>query len=124
MCAASAGWSRCRAAITVSGTMLVLFACTTVRIESALDPAAVRVDRHWGVVAVHMPGAMPSYVAEVSSLGFSQTPFGWTAGYARQGWAALGSECRLVVWVATPEHLEAARALADAQAGLCTVSAP
>lgn len=45
-CAASAGWGRFRAAITVSGAMLVLFGCTTVRIESALDPVAVRVERH------------------------------------------------------------------------------
>lgn len=124
MCAASAWWSRFRAKITLSGTMLVLFACTTVRIESALDPAAVRVERRWGVVGVHMPGAMPSYVAEVSSLGFSQSPFGWTVGYARQGWAALGDDCRLVVWVASREHLEAARELAAAHAGVCAVAAP
>lgn len=104
--------------------MLALVGCTTVRIESALDPAAVRVVRHWGVVVVEVPGAMPSYVADVSAVGLARNPFGWTLGYARQGWAALGEDCRLVVWVATREHLEAARELADTHAGVCTVAVP
>ncbi|ATE62190.1 hypothetical protein CCZ27_21405 [Thauera sinica] len=108
----------------MGATVLVLAGCTTVRIESALDPAAVRVERHWGVLAVDVPGAMQSYVADITSVGFSHGPFGWTAGYARHGWAALGNECRLVVWVAAREHLEAVRALANANAGLCAVPAP
>ncbi|MFU2487746.1 hypothetical protein [Thauera sp. WH-1] len=116
--------SRFRAALVVMGAVLALAACTTVRIESTLDPNAVRMERHWGVLAVELPDATSSYVAELRSFGLSRSPFGWTAGYARQSWAALDDECRVVVWVLTREELDAARQLASDSAGLCVASAP
>lgn len=124
MSSASVRSSRSCTVVAVNAATLALVGCTTVRIESALDPAAVRVVRHWGVVGVELPDTTPSYVADISSIGFARNPFGWTVGYAKQGWAALGDDCRLVVWVASREHLEAARELADTHAGLCTVAAP
>ena len=120
-----AAWvgSRCLCAVLgVSGAILPLVGCTTVRIESTVDPAVVRMERHWGVLAVDLPDAASSYVAEVRSFGFSRSPFGWTAGYARQNWAALDDECRVVVWVLTREDLEAVRQLASNSAGLCAAS--
>lgn len=124
MCAVSVGSRRLGAAMKQCVIVLVLAGCTTVRIESALDPAAIRVERHLGVLAVDVPGARPSYVADITSVGFSNGPFGWTVGYARQAWAALGEECRLVLWVINSEQIEAARELANGNPGLCAIRAP
>ncbi|MCB1899584.1 MAG: hypothetical protein KDH16_09850 [Rhodocyclaceae bacterium] len=100
--------------------LLSLGACTTIRIQTADD--TVRIERHWGVLAVEFiePGA--SHIAEVSALGLLQSPFGWSAGYSHQSWAALGPECRLVLWVSTPQDFEAARRLAESSPGTCAIT--
>jgi len=100
---------------------LALAACASVHIESG--PDQVRVEQRWGVLAITVADPANAYVARVESLGLLSTPFGWSAGFARQSWAALGPECRLVIWVSQPEHLETARRLADPKAGIC-IAAP
>lgn len=124
MDAAGGGSSRLHTALWVGSAIVALVGCTTIRIESTVDPASVRMERHWGVLAVDLGGARSPYVADVSSFGLLRSPFGWTAGYARQNWAALDDECRVVVWVFTRDDLEAVRQLASNNAGLCTASAP
>ncbi|WP_159693629.1 hypothetical protein [Cognatazoarcus halotolerans] len=111
-----------RHGVVLCPLLLSLGACTTIRIQTADD--TVRIERHWGVLAVEFiePGA--SHVAEVSALGLLQSPFGWSAGYSHQSWAALGPECRLVLWVTAPEHIETARRLADSSPGVCAISPP
>lgn len=101
-------------------SLLVLSGCATVRIESGID--AVRVERYWGVLALRVGEPTGSHVAEVTSLGFAHTAFGWSAGYSHQAWAAMGEECRLVVWVTALEHLDAARKLMRSEAGVCVAS--
>ncbi len=107
--------------ITASLCALALAACASVRIESG--PDQVRVEQRWGVLAISVDSPANAYVAKVESLGLLNTPFGWSAGFSRQSWAALGPECRLVIWVSQPEHLETARRLADPKAGIC-IAAP
>jgi len=102
--------------------LVLLGACTTVSIQTADDK--VRIERHWGVLAVEFVEPEASHVAEVSALGLLQSPFGWSAGYSHQSWAALGPECRLVLWVTAPEHIETARRLADSSPGVCAISPP
>lgn len=107
--------------LTAGLCALALVACASVRIESG--PDQVRVEQRWGVLAITVDDPAKSYVAKVESLGLLSTPFGWSAGFSRQSWAALGPECRLVIWVSQPEHLETARRLADPKAGIC-IAAP
>jgi hypothetical protein len=105
-------------------TMLVgpamLCGCATIRVESAAQ--MVRVERYWGVLAVSVDEPSKSHVAEVTSLGLARSPFGWSVGYSHQSWAALQSDCRLVIWVSAPEHLSAARELADPKTGVCVIA--
>lgn len=101
---------------------LVIAGCASVRIESA--SGQVRVEQHWGVLGVVVEGAATSHVAEIRSLGLAATPMGWSAGFTRQSWAALGPECRLVIWVSEAEHLAAIRRLIAASANICVISTP
>lgn len=111
------------AAIVLTGLALPFLAglpgCTTVRIESAAHE--VHIERHWGVLAVSLSEPEASHVAEVTGLGLVRSPWGWSAGYTHQTWAALGPQCRLVIWASTPDHLETAARLADPKAGICVV---
>lgn len=94
-----------------------LMACTTVRIEST--DRQVRVEHHWGVLAVTVEQPQTSLVAEITGIGLIQSPWGWSAGYTNQSWAALGPECRLVIWINSPDQMDAAARLADPKAGIC-----
>lgn len=98
----------------------LLCGCATVRVESMGQD--VRVERQWGVLAVTVGESNASHVAEMTSLGFARGPFGWSAGYTHQSWAALGPECRLVIWVSAAEHLAAARQLANGERGVCVAN--
>lgn len=107
----------CLLTVLLLSPLLFLSGCTMIRIEAADD--AVRIERHWGVLSLEIVEPKAIQVAEVTALGIIQSPFGWSAGYSHQTWASLGPECRLVIWVSSPEHIEMARELANSPAGAC-----
>ena len=91
--------------------------CMTVRIES---PAAeVRVLRHVGLLRIELPPHDKALVGALSGFGLAGTPLGWSAGYTRQRWAAMGPQCRAVLWVEQGEVDPATRAALSAVAGVC-----
>ena len=93
--------------------------CMTVRIES---PAAeVRVLRHVGLLRIELPPHDKALVGALSGFGLAGTPLGWSAGYTRQRWAAMGPQCRAVLWVEQGEVDPATRAALSGVAGVCLV---
>lgn len=103
--------------VLVLTTVLLSCGCATLRIEPAGQD--VRVERYWGVLAVDVGPSGGSHAAELTALGVARSPLGWSAGFTHQRWAALGPECRLVIWASTPEHLRVARELANSATGVC-----
>ena len=89
------------AIIQTAGVVALLTGCATIRIEPAGQD--FRVDQYWGVLAVTVGEPGVSHVAEVTALGLARSPFGWSAGYSHQTWAALGPECRLVISLPSPD---------------------
>lgn len=98
----------------------LLGGCAQVSIESG--PGQARLERHWGVLAISFPDNKASHVVQVRSLGLTQSPLGWSAGYTHQSWASLDQDCRLVIWVSEDAHLATARQLANSNNKVCVVS--
>lgn len=109
------------ASLAVWAAVLALAGCMNVRIESPGQP--VRVVRHVGVLRVEVPAAQQAVVGSLTGVGIAGTPLGWTGGYARLRWAALGTECRAVVFLEPGAQLDlqARRALAEV-AGACLLA--
>lgn len=85
------------AAVAAAAATLALSACMTVVIEAR--DGQVRVERGFGVLRVELPAAETAITGAVSGTGIAFTPLGWHIGYARQRWAAMGPQCRAVVWL-------------------------
>lgn len=93
--------------------------CMAVHIAS---PDGVRVVRHVGVLRIDLPTPDGAVVGTLSGVGVAGTPLGWSAGYTRQRWAAMGPECRAVLWIDDPVELdERTRRSLTGIAGLCLV---
>lgn len=79
-----------------------LAGCMTLHIDSG--DADLRIVRHIGVLHVEVQAPERAVVGSLSGLGLAATPLGWSAGYTRQRWAAMGPQCRAVVWMdGTPD---------------------
>jgi hypothetical protein len=105
-----------------------LSACMTVQIESR--DAEVRVVRHFGLLQIDLQSPDKALVGAISGVGVAATPFGWSAGFTRQRWAAMGPQCRAVLWVergavdaTTREALSAVAGVCLAEEGLATATA-
>ena len=94
-----------------------LSACMTVRIESR--DAEVRVVRHFGLLQIDLQSPDKAVVGAVTGVGVAATPFGWSAGFTRQRWAAMGPQCRAVLWVERGEVDAATREALSSVAGVC-----
>ena len=97
-------------ALTTTALLLSCSACTSLRIETHGE--AVRIERHFGVIGVHLDAPRASVMAEMSGLGLLSAPGSLSLGYARLRFASLAAaDCRVVLWLdpqATlpPETLE------------------
>ena len=94
----------------------------TVHIES--KDGDVRTVRHAGLLQVQLASPQQSIVGSISGVGLVGAPLGWSLGYTRQRWAAIGPECRAVVWLESGELNEPTRAALARAAGLCLIAAP
>lgn len=103
----------CSAALALAS----LAGCMTVRIESR--ETDVRVLRHVGWLSIDMPTADKAVIGSVSGVGLAATPMGWSAGYTRQRWVALGPQCRAVLWIDHGALDTATREALGAVAGVC-----
>jgi len=103
----------CGAALALAA----LAGCMTVRIESR--EADVRVLRHLGWLSIEVPTPDKAVIGSVSGVGLAATPMGWSAGYTRQRWAALGPQCRAVLWIDHGALDAATRQALSAAAGVC-----
>lgn len=107
--------------IIILGLLTALLSgCATVRIET--NNELVRIERHWGVLTLEIVEPKKIQVVEVIAFGMIRSPFGWSAGYSHQTWAALGPECRLVLWVSDPEQIEIAKQLAFSTNRTCAIT--
>ncbi|MEW9799282.1 hypothetical protein [Alteromonas sp. CYL-A6] len=82
--------------------------CTTVSISQS--DGSVSIERHFGFVVIKPLDDASMMTAEVTSLGYSATPLGYSLGYSQQSVTTADDGCRLVVWV--QDHTSQ-RALAD-----------
>lgn len=93
----------------------------TVRIEAR--DGEVKVLQHLGFLRIEPQSSRKEVVGELRGFGVVSTPMGLAAGYTRQRWAAIGPECRVVLWLGDrPLDDASLRALVDV-AGLCLVDA-
>jgi hypothetical protein len=101
----------CLGACTLAG-------CAVVRIES--EGGDVRVERHWGVLAVNLAPTERSLLAETTALGVVKAWDGVTLGYYDSSLVALTpDDCRLVVWVEGSEQVAELRRLLGDRMDLC-----
>jgi hypothetical protein len=98
-----------------------LTSCMTVNIDSRDAP--VQVVRHAGVLRISVASPEQAVVGSVTGVGVAGTPMGWTAGFTRQRWAAIGPECRAVIFLDPNAELgdAARRALAEVS-GACLLA--
>ncbi len=97
-------------------SVVALAGCMTVHIDAG--DADLRVVRHVGVLHVELQSPQRAVVGTLSGIGLAGTPLGWSAGYTRQRWAAIGPQCRAVVWLDGPPD-RATREDLQGVAGLC-----
>ena len=81
--------------------------CTSISISQG--DGITRIDRSLGFARVEITPGTRAVSARIDALGLSDTPVGIGVGISRQEFAALGEDCRVVIWV---ESAEAADALA------------
>lgn len=80
------------------GSLLLLGGCAVISIGG--HDGTVKVERHFGVLSISFAEPDQGYVAEVKSLGFVNTPLGFTAGYGYHNWIILPRErCQVVLWL-------------------------
>jgi hypothetical protein len=83
--------------IFLSSVGIGLIGCTTVRIESG--PGSVKIERHFGTLYVSVADAGQARVAQVRSLGLTNTPLGFSAGYTNQMIVQMPpNDCHLVLF--------------------------
>lgn len=75
----------------------LLTGCMTVQIES--DDSQIKILHHIGFLRIELPQPDKAIVGALYGVGIVATPMGWSAGYTRQRWAAIGPQCRAVLWV-------------------------
>lgn len=112
------GIGRSRWALVIAAAMASA-GCMTVHLDSGGAP--VGVVRHFGVLHVELPRPGAAVVGELSGTGIAATPLGWSAGYTRQRWAAIGPQCRAVVWLADGRIDEPTRSRLSALSGVCLI---
>lgn len=96
--------------------------CMTVHIDSAGAP--VRVVRHFGSLRIELPPADTAVVGTLSGTGIAATPLGWSAGHTRQRWAAVGPQCRAILWLSDAAVGIEARTWLSSLAGVCLFDEP
>jgi hypothetical protein len=99
-----------------------LAGCMTVHIEG--KDGDVRTVRHAGLLQVQLASPQQAIVGSISGVGLVGAPLGWSLGYTRQRWAAIGPECRAVAWLEAGELNEGSRDALTRVAGLCLIAAP
>ena len=93
--------------------------CTVVTINGA--DGVVRLERHFGVVNIHLPPAATSVTADVKTLGYYTTPLGGGLGVAAARFAAMSPACGLILWIESDAHMSAATRLAERSPHICVV---
>jgi len=109
-------WTQPIAAAVVFASTLIVTGCMTVRIEAA--DGHVMVIRHAGLLRVELPPDRASVVGSISGVGLAATPMGFSVGYTRQRWAAIGPDCRAILWLDSTAQ-DPALHLAQQLAGVC-----
>lgn len=106
--------------VLVGGSQLS--GCMSLHLEAG--PHDVKVTRHLGLLHVELRSPERAVVGQLSGLGLALTPLGLVLGHARQRFAALGPQCRAVLWIDDASALdEAARRHVQQLAGVCLVEA-
>lgn len=95
-----------------------LAGCMTVHLHTG--QAEPRVLHHLGWLQVEVPQAERAVVGRLQGVGLVSSPMGISAGYTHQRWAALGPQCRAVLWVQAGAQLaDAAQQALHQVAGAC-----
>lgn len=101
---------------------IVTGACTTIRIE-AQSKDDVEISTRFGIVNLELKPGGQSVVVDSSSFGAIKTFDGFTVGYHRALYAALGlNDCRVVLWIQTGEQLKELDQLLRNHSQICVVS--
>jgi hypothetical protein len=96
-----------------------LTGCMTVRLES--PGSEIQITRHFGLLHIELPVHDQALVGALSGIGLVATPMGWSAGYVRQRWAAMGPRCRAVLFVERGRVDPATRDALSGAAGVCLI---
>ena len=96
----------------------LLTGCMTVQIESG--DSQIKMLHHVGFLQIELPQSDKAIVGALYGVGIVATPMGWSAGYTRQRWAAIGPQCRAVLWVNGTVDASVRRDL-EQVAGVCLV---
>ncbi len=99
-----------------------LSGCMSLHLHAGEDE--VKVVRHIGLLHVELAAPERAVVGQLSGLGLSVTPLGLVLGHARQRFAAIGPQCRAVLWIDDASTLDAAaRQQIQQLAGVCLLEA-
>lgn len=111
---------RSRLSILLAGAGLS--GCMSLHLQAGDEQ--VTVVRHVGVLHVELAEPRRAVVGQLSGLGLSVTPLGLVIGHARQRFAAIGPQCRAVLWIDDASTLDdALRRQVEQVAGVCLMEA-
>ena len=110
------------AAVVTVGASGGLSGCMSLRLEAGEND--VKIIRHIGLLHVELASPERAVIGQLSGLGVSMTPLGLVIGHARERFAAIGPQCRAVLWIDDASALDdAARRQIQQLAGVCLVEA-
>lgn len=111
---------RCREVVASLALAVACAGCTVIEISDS--KGATRIERTFGFATITIQPNPESVVAKVRSFGVADTPFGFTAGYAAQDFAAVGEDCRVILWLKNTRQLSALKSLVADLNHVCVIN--
>ncbi len=94
--------------------------CTSITI--AERDGTVRTCNAFGFPNIELSPGKEAMVAEITSLGYHSGPLGISVGFNHSQFALLGEDCRIVVWMRSPEDAKQLNQLLGERPGICAAS--
>lgn len=82
----------------------------------------MKISRSFGVIKVDLNPNTNITLAEISGLGYLTSPLGTTVGFTKSNFAALGENCRLILWVKDDNQVLKLKNILGNLENLCVVS--
>lgn len=96
---------------------LALGACTTISVTSS--EGHTKIERSFGFAAVSVAPEATPVIIQMTSIGFSSGPAGYSVGYSNQEITTFKDDCRVIFWVKDKSQVKAVLEVVNRSKGVC-----